>query len=45
MDARERALNIARKHPPAGVFPDEAIAKVQEVLESIGDTCPGCPPD
>jgi hypothetical protein len=27
MDVRERALNIARKHPPAGVFPDEANRK------------------
>jgi hypothetical protein len=44
--ARERALNIAREHPPAGVFPAEAIAKIQEVLESIGDTsCPECPLD
>ena len=41
--ARERALDIARRDPPAGVFPDEAAAEVRDVLDSIGDTCPECP--
>lgn len=43
--ARERAFNIARRDPPAGVSPDEAAAGVRDVLESIGDTCPECIPD
>jgi len=43
--ARERAYNIARRDPPAGVSTDEAAAEVHDVLESIGDTCPECPPD
>ena len=40
--ARERAIDLARQEPPAGVSPDEAAAEVREVLESIGDTCPEC---
>jgi hypothetical protein len=44
-DARARALDIAGQHPPAGVSRDEAIAEIKEVLESIGDACPECPPE
>ncbi len=43
--ARERAFDAARQDPPAGVSTDEATAEVRDVLESIGDTCPECPPD
>ena len=43
--ARDHAVQIARELPPAGVYPDAAVAEVREVLESIGDTCPECPPD
>ena len=39
--ARERAILIARQDPP-GISPDAAVAAVQEVLASIGDTCPEC---
>ena len=42
--ARERAFDIARQDPPAGVTADEAIATLENVLSSIGDTCPDCPP-
>jgi hypothetical protein len=42
--ARERALVIARQDPPFGVSPDEAVAAGRDVLDSIGDTCPECPP-
>jgi hypothetical protein len=38
--ARERAFAVA--DPPSGVSP-EAVA-IAEVLDSIGDTCPECPP-
>jgi hypothetical protein len=41
--ARERACTIAREDPPPGVSPDAAAAEVQEVLDSVGDTCPECP--
>jgi hypothetical protein len=41
---REQAFDIARREPPAGVSPD-AAAEVRDVLNSIGDTCPECPPD
>jgi hypothetical protein len=41
--ARERAFDIARLDPPLGVTPDEAIAALENVLSSIGDTCPDCP--
>jgi hypothetical protein len=43
--ARERALLVARRDPPPDVSPDEAVAAVTNVLASIGDTCPECPPD
>jgi hypothetical protein len=42
--AREHAVETARQHPPAGLSPDAAVAEVREVLDSIGDTCPECPP-
>jgi hypothetical protein len=42
--ARERALDIARQDPPSGVSRDDAAAEVRQVLDSIGDTCPECPP-
>jgi hypothetical protein len=43
--ARERASSIAREEPPPGVSPEAAAAELWEVLESIGDTCPECPPE
>jgi hypothetical protein len=43
--ARERAFDIARRDPPSGVSPDAAVAEVRDVLHSIGDTCPECPPE
>ena len=42
--ARDHALDIARQDPPLGLSPDAAAAEVREVLDSIGDTCPECPP-
>lgn len=41
--AHERAVGLARQHPPAGVSGDQAVAEVRDVLGSIGDTCPECP--
>jgi hypothetical protein len=41
--ARERAFDVARRDPPPGVSPHAAAAEVQDVLDSIGDTCPECP--
>jgi hypothetical protein len=43
-DARQHAVAVARDDPPRGVSPDEAIAEIREVLDSIGDACPECPP-
>jgi hypothetical protein len=43
--ARERAFDVARQDPPAGVSPDAAAVAIAEVLDSIGDTCPECPPE
>jgi hypothetical protein len=42
--ARQRAVAAARDDPPHGVSPNEAIAEIREVLDSIGDECPECPP-
>ena len=43
-DARERALAVARRDPPAGVSPEKAATAIDDVLGSIGDTCPECAP-
>jgi hypothetical protein len=43
--ARERAFDIARQDTPPDISPDDAVAAVREVLDSIGDTCPECPPE
>jgi hypothetical protein len=43
--AREHAFDIARRDPPAGVSAQTAAAAITEVLDSIGDTCPECPPE
>lgn len=40
--ARDHALGIARQGAPEGLSPDEAVAEVRHVLDSIGDTCPEC---
>ncbi|MEZ2145338.1 hypothetical protein AAE026_24050 [Bradyrhizobium sp. DN5] len=42
--ARDRAYDIARRDPPAGVGPDKATDAITELLVSVGDTCPECPP-
>ena len=42
--ARERAFDIARQDPPSGFSPEEAVTEIGDVLGSIGDTCPECPP-
>jgi len=42
--AREHALDLAREERPPGVSPQAAAVAVAEVLDSIGDTCPECPP-
>lgn len=43
--ALEHAFDIARQDTPAGISPDEAATEISEVLASIGDTCPECPPE
>ena len=42
--ARDRALDMARQDPPTGVSAQAAAVAIAEVLDSIGDTCPECPP-
>jgi hypothetical protein len=41
--ARERAFDVARQDPPAGVSSRAAAVAIAEVLDSIGDDCPECP--
>jgi hypothetical protein len=43
--ARDRALLVARQDPPPGASPEEAVAAVRDLLDTIGDTCPECPPE
>ncbi|MFK4505427.1 hypothetical protein LPJ38_34790 [Bradyrhizobium daqingense] len=40
--ALAHAIDLAREAPPAGLSPDDAIAELRDVLDSIGDTCPEC---
>ena len=42
--ARERAFAVACQDPPSGVSPQAAAVAIAEVLDSIGDACPECPP-
>jgi hypothetical protein len=42
--ARERAFEIARRDPPAGISRKAAANAIAEALDGIGDTCPECPP-
>ena len=43
--ARARGrLRYRQAGPAPGISPDDAVAEVRNVLESIGDTCPECPP-
>jgi len=35
----------ARQNPPPCLSPEAAAAEIREVLDSIGDTCPECPPE
>ena len=42
--SREQALCIAQEIPPFDLSPEQAIAAVRDVLDSIGHTCPECPP-
>jgi hypothetical protein len=43
--AWQRALEIAREEAPPGLSPDAAADEICEVLASIGDVCPECPPE
>jgi hypothetical protein len=43
--ARERAFDIARQDAPDGLSQAEAVVEIEDVLASIGDTCPDCVPD
>ena len=38
--AVERALLVARRDPPPEVSPEEAVAAVRDVLDTIGDIMP-----
>jgi hypothetical protein len=36
---------IAREEPPFGLSPEQDAAGVKDVLDSVGDACPECPPE
>jgi hypothetical protein len=44
-EAHDRAFDIARRDPPPRISPKAAAVVIAEAPESIGDTCPDCPPD
>jgi hypothetical protein len=41
-EARNRAREYAWNNPFSGTSPEASVAAVEEVLQSIGDTCPEC---
>lgn len=45
-DRHQHLLLAAGRHdPPPDISPEEAVADIRDVLDSIGDTCPECLPD
>lgn len=40
--ARDRALDMARECPPAGVSRQAAATAITDVLDSVRDACPEC---
>jgi hypothetical protein len=43
--ARSRAIDLAKFDPPAGYSSEQAVTELLDVLASIGDECPECPPN
>ena len=41
-DARARAFEVAREHPPADLAAEDAVAALHDVLGGVGDACPEC---
>jgi hypothetical protein len=41
-DAWKRAREIASKYPFRGFTPAEAVRALDDVMQSIGDSCPEC---
>jgi len=41
-EAWNRAREVARQHPFPGTSADASIAAIDDVLRSIGNTCPEC---
>jgi hypothetical protein len=41
-DAWRRARQIASAHPFKGASPAEAVAAVEDIMRSVGDSCPKC---
>jgi hypothetical protein len=40
--AGERAIGVARRDPPPDISAETAVAEIQEVRTSIGDSCAEC---
>lgn len=41
-EAWNRAREVARHYPFPGTSPETSVAAIDNVMRSIGDTCPGC---
>jgi hypothetical protein len=41
-DAWRRADQIASRDPFKGASPAEAVAMIEDIMASVGDTCPEC---
>jgi hypothetical protein len=40
--ARDRAIDVASQDRPFGISHNEAVATIESMLASFGDTCPEC---
>ena len=43
--ARERTLEMARRNLPPAVSPEQAVSAILALLDTVGDSCPECPPE
>ena len=41
-EAWGHAMEVAQQHPFPGASPQQCIAEMEEIMQSIGDSCPDC---
>lgn len=41
-EAVERALQDAAEHPFSGASPEKSVSVIEDILNSVSDSCPDC---